>query len=178
MSFYGDVRTINKRPDGGVDYNEAVRNIVNELEQFANLPLSTSWNNEVNCFSGKYVSNGLNLYYIVFERSIWVKQIKNNPNVAVSYMSRQIRGKARILGNPYRPKYDWLVDKFKIRHLHYIEALKNFSGITVIEVVPTFITIFEVTKDHPLDWTAVHIDIEKEKAFWTCAWDSPMMSPP
>ena len=175
MTMYTDPYRPKMGATPELDYDEIIDKISKELELFANIPLSTCLNNNINSMSGKYVNNGLTLYFIIPEDSIWISQIEQNPNVALTYMSRQIKGKGKNLGDPFDPKHKWVIDRHKIRHRETIETLVNIPNMTLLEVEIIYITIFEFTRESPGDMRTVQVDVENRRAFWTYMSDSPTM---
>ena len=175
MTMYTDPYRPKMGATPEIDYDEIVDKISKELELFANIPLSTCLDNDVNSMNGKYVNKGLTLYFIIPSDSIWISQVEQNPNVSLTYMSRQIKGKGKNLGDPFNPKYKWIIDRHKLRHREAIETLVNIPHMALLEVKITYITIFEFTRESIGDMRTVQVDVENEKAFWTYAFDSPTM---
>lgn len=174
MSLYGEEHPI-KKIEKSLNYVEIIAYIEKELEQFGWLPLSTSFDGEVNSITAKFVSIGLELYFILLEDSVWVKQINKNSNVALTYMSRQIKGTATVLGDPFLPKFSHIVEKHKIRHRDYIEAIKNISVMSLVKVDISSITIFQITKGSILDWTPIHLDLSNKSITKSNVWHHSSM---
>ena len=175
MAWYIDTLVPEYDREKEVDYDDIISYIIKELDQYSWLPLATSLNNDVYCINPKMVSDGLTIYIIIHENFTCAKYIEENPNVALSYMSRQLKGVARILGDPFVEEFQFVVEKYRKRHLDYIEAVRNVPGMTLIEVKLTHITVFMTTKESPVDWNAIHLNIHNEKAYWTYWWNSPTL---
>ncbi len=105
------------------------------------LVLATSSNDRVTARTISYVNKGLTIYFQTDRNFLKVKQIEQNPNVALCGANVQIEGIAKIRNHPFDTSNEEFIELFKKKHPPAINTYSHLKNGIVIEVEPKFMTL-------------------------------------
>jgi len=132
-----------------IPYEETRQKIQESLHKHSIGVLSTSEGGLVTSREMRLVYDGLAVYCYTSVDSRKFKQIKANPNVAISVSAIQIEGEASILGHPALPKNTKFFELYKgqqpqafeFSYNEYLAEGKNIS-VTLISIAPRRATLY------------------------------------
>jgi general stress protein 26 len=131
-------------------YGALKEEIINLFGESKVMVLATSSNSRVTARSMSCVFNGINIMFQTDETFAKVSQIKENPSVALCINNLQIEGMAIIKGHPLNNENKSFINKFKEQHEGSYYTYSHLKNETVIEVIPTLITIWKYENGKPL----------------------------
>jgi general stress protein 26 len=114
-------------------YNEIVDRIVTMLGKTSHATLATADKNGiVSARSMAIVNEGLKVYMQTDRKFDKVKDIKENPNVAISFPCYSFKALAKIIGHPCDNKM--FVEKLKAKHLKTYKSYTELPDEILIEI--------------------------------------------
>src|SRR4030042_3751117 len=113
------------------------------------LVLATSSDGRVTARTMGYVNKGLTIYFQTDRTFLKVKQIEQNPNVALCGANVQIEGVAIIRDHPFDPTNKEFINLFKKKHPLAFDTYSHLKNEIVIEVEPRLITFWKYADDKP-----------------------------
>lgn len=128
-----------------INYIDLFNEVIEKLSGTKEIVVATCYKERVTARIVYCICDGINIYFITSKAYTKSKQIKMNPNVALSTNNIQIEGVAEILGHPSAKENDY----FKLiceQDAHYIEYYKKYSkykNTILIKVNPSLITIYQ-----------------------------------
>lgn len=114
------------------------------------LVLATSSNDRVTARTMGFVNKGLTIYFQTDRNFLKVKQIEQNPNVALCGANVQIEGIAKIKNHPFDKLNEEFIELFKKKHTLAFNTYSHLKNEIVIEVEPRLITFWKYIDDKPL----------------------------
>lgn len=140
-----------------LNYEEEKNKALKNLDKEKHLVLATSQNNHVTTRSISHIVMNDKIYFQTDKNFIKVKQIRDNKKVALCSNNINIEGEATICMHPYENSE--FIDKFKIKQPSAYEQYSNLEDEIIIEISPTFLTIWEYIDKEPL---RIYIDFNKK----------------
>ena len=114
-------------------YAPAVEKIEKALEQVKNVILATAnKSGAVSARSMALVNDGLTVYMQTDNKFDKVRDINENPNVAISFAFYSFKGKAKIVGHPRNNKV--FIAKLKDKHLKTYNSYTELPDEVLIEI--------------------------------------------
>lgn len=110
--------------------------VLQALENEKILNLATCAGDRVTIRPMSHVNDGLTVFFQTGEDSLKVKQIQQNPLVAMCVGTYEIEGKASIIGHPLAEENQFFIEKLKIKHLNAFERWSACDDEVVIKVEP------------------------------------------
>jgi uncharacterized pyridoxamine 5'-phosphate oxidase family protein len=144
-----------------ISYDILKEEAIHFLDAQNYLVLATSSNNRVTVRTISCVNKGLIIYFQTDKNFLKVKQIKENPNVALCGANVQIEGIAKIRNHPHDTLNAELIELFKNKHVLAFNTYAHLKNQIVIEVEPKFITFWKYIDNKPL---RDYLYVEKTKA--------------
>jgi general stress protein 26 len=126
-----------------VEYNDAITKIkkILDLTQFCVLATANR-NGIVSACQMCIVNDGLTVYFQTDKSFEKIKNIKENPNVAINLGAFYFKGKSKIIGRP--ADFPLFVEKLKAKHHETYEHYTNLPNEVLIEVQLTECKIWGV----------------------------------
>ncbi len=119
-----------------------------EAQKF--LVLATSSHDRVTARTMGYVNKGLAIYFQTDRNFLKVKQIEQNPNVALCGSNVQIEGVAKIRNRPFDKSNEEFIELLKKKLPLAFNTYSHLKNEIVIEVEPSFITFWKYIDDKPV----------------------------
>ena len=132
-----------------IDFDTCKAEVLKLMDEASVMVLATSHENRVSARSMSCVHDQLTVLFQTGRSSGKVKQMEQNPNVALCAGSLQIEGIAKIRGHPFEPQNADFVELYKKQHPGPFETYSNLEDEVVIEVEPRLITTWKYEKDGP-----------------------------
>jgi len=162
-----------EKTDRTLNYTALRAEIIAEAEQLNRINLATAYNNQVHAFYPLCVFIDLNVYIVLTEQFIWVREIERNPNVVLNTYNKQFYGTAKLLGDPYDDRH-WRVRKrFKEKHRIMWDRCINVPRTILIEVKVNQVTLMDYQNDYVPYWKVTHLDTNKQEAYWNYIFEEP-----
>lgn len=137
------------------------KEIINLLSERDHMVFATCLDNRVTARNVSIINDGLKILFQTDKEFLKCQQIKENPNVALCYGNIQIEGRAQIAGHPL--EHEFFKDKYQKYHTASFRNYSHLEDEVVIEVEPTFITLWKYDSDNnPL---REYLMIEEKKAY-------------
>lgn len=144
-----------------ISYDILKEEAIHFLDAQNYLVLATSSNNRVTVRTISCINKGLIIYFQTDKNFLKVKQIKENPNVALCGANVQIEGIAKIRNHPHDTLNAEFIELFKKKHVLAFNTYAHLKNQIVIEVEPKFITFWKYIDNKPL---RDYLYVEKTKA--------------
>ena len=109
--------------------------VIYALEKEKILTLATCAMNRVTIRPMSHVNNGLLVYFQTAADSLKMRQIRENPNVALCVGTYEIEGIASELGHPLADQNSFFVRLYKEKHIESYERYSAYAEETVIKVI-------------------------------------------
>jgi general stress protein 26 len=145
-----------------LDYGQVEKEVVDFIAGNNKLVLATCLENRVTARTVSIINQGMKIYFQTDREFLKYRQIKENPNVAFSIENIQIEGQAKIAGHPLENPF--FIEKYKGRHQTSFENYSHLQDEVVIEVEPTFITIWKYTEQDHKPYRD-YLDVKKRSAY-------------
>jgi len=146
-----------------LDYAQVKNEIIEHLNDTNHLVLATSSNDRVTARTVDFANDGLTLFFMTWEYNKKVRQIKENPQVAMCINEIQIEGKAEILGKPTKGSNAAYIDILRKKFSDlFIDTFTNIPTIVLVRIIPTKIVRFCKIENR---FHFQKLDIANEKAF-------------
>ena len=122
-------------------YIEVVTKIEQALEAIKNVTLATANKDGiVSARSMALVNDGLTVYMQTDSKFDKVKDIKENPNTAISFAGYSLKGRAEIIGHPRNNKM--FIEKLKQKHPKTYKSYTELSDEILIRINLTEVRIW------------------------------------
>ena len=108
--------------------------IISALEREATLTLATCADNRVTIRPMSHVNEGLTVFFQTGPRYLKTRQIKANPNVAMSVGTYEIEGIAEIVGHPMDDANQFFIEKYRTKHPNYAERWSTLPSQVLVRV--------------------------------------------
>ena len=155
-----------------LEYNELEKTIKNEFDKLCSDGLykrgilATSENNQVTARRMRFIPDGLNLYAWTDSRSMKIRQIRSNPNVAIVAGFIQVEGKATLCGHPLKPENKAYIEAYRRKLPESFEKVEKptFESVDLIELIkinPVKISMPSMAETFSKDV----LDVAKGKAY-------------
>jgi uncharacterized pyridoxamine 5'-phosphate oxidase family protein len=133
-----------------IGYDALKEEAIRFLDAQSYLVLATSLNNRVTARTISCVNKGLTIYFQTDKNFLKVKQIEQNPNVALCAANIQIEGIAKTRNHPFDAINAEFLELFKKKHALAFKTYAHLKNQIVIEVEPKFITFWKYIDNKPL----------------------------
>lgn len=134
----------------GIQEEKLIEEVFQELERLDSMVLATCSDNRVTARTVSIVVLEDTICFQTDSTFLKYNQICENPNVALCMNHIQIEGVAQNLGHPFDPENAAFMAKFKQRHAESVEQYSDLKTEIVIQVKPTFITVWKYREGQPL----------------------------
>lgn len=131
-----------------LDFKALENEVMGMLDKRKIIVLATCSDNIVTARSMSYVMVNNKICFQTSTAFKKYEQIANNPNVALCTDNIQIEGIAAIKNNPYEKKE--FLELFKKVHRGSFDKYSHMQSEVVIEVEPTFVTLWKYEDGNPL----------------------------
>lgn len=108
--------------------------VIYALETEATIILATCADNRVTIRPMSHVNNGLTVFFQTGRDYLKVRQIRQNPFVAICVGTYEIEGTATLLGHPLADENRFFVEKLKVKHPGAYERWSACEDEVVIKV--------------------------------------------
>ncbi len=108
--------------------------IIAALEKESIMTLATCSGNRVTIRPMSHINRGLTVYFQTGRDSLKVKQIRDNPYVALCVGTYEIEGKASLLGHPFDSGNELFKKKYKEKHPGSYDTYSAYEDEIVVEV--------------------------------------------
>ena len=108
--------------------------VINALKSEKSIVLSTSADNRTTTRTMSHVNDGLTVYFQTGKDYLKCRQIRSNPNVAISVGGFDIEGRATILGHPLDAENSLFAKLFKEKHNEYMNGWSERPEEIVVKV--------------------------------------------
>ena len=124
-------------------YLDLENKIINDLENAMICSFATAnKNGEVSARNMTIVNLGLKIYLQTDNSFDKIKDIKENPNVAINFGPYSFKGKAKIVGHPSINKT--YIEKIKLKHEYTYKHYTNLANEVLIEIIPSSAKIWGI----------------------------------
>jgi general stress protein 26 len=130
-----------------LDYKDTKEKVVQFLEKKHAIVLATSLEDRVTARTVSFANDGLDIFFMSWGHHHKCEQIRGNPKVALCRDNVQIEGVAEILGSPLDEKNVKYADRLRDKYPDDYERFADQSGMVIVKVVPTAVTIFGKGED-------------------------------
>lgn len=117
-------------------YKEGKKVLFGALGNSAKMVLATSVNDEVSARTMSIVICGEKFFFQTDAGMDKVKEIEQNPNVALCSKGYQIKGRCKSLGHPLLEENKWFIDLFREFYPNAYEKYSHLSNECVYEITP------------------------------------------
>lgn len=128
-----------------ISYEALEKEIMDAFGESGIMVLATSAGGHVTARSMSCIFNGLRIAFQTGETSTKMKQIRENPRVALCMKNIQIEGEAAVLGHPY--EIPWFKEQYAKLHPGSFKAYTGLEEERVVEVEPSLITLWKYDRD-------------------------------
>ncbi len=124
------------------DYSVIINEVQNTFSENREIILATSYKDRVTSRTVSFVNKDLKIYFISWEHNKKIRQIANNPRVALTLLNIQIEGRAKVLGKPtdYQDVGDLFRAKFSDR---WFDAFSQIPHMVLVEIEVEYLVKFE-----------------------------------
>lgn len=145
-----------------INFSELKREILELLVDKKTMVLATSSDNRVTARNMSCVIINDRIYFQTDKTFLKYEQILNNPNVALCTDNIQVEGIAKTRKHPFDEENKEFVKSFEKNYKGSYDNYSNLDNEVVIEVDPTFITLWKYENGHPF---RDFLDISEKKAY-------------
>jgi nitroimidazol reductase NimA-like FMN-containing flavoprotein (pyridoxamine 5'-phosphate oxidase superfamily) len=161
MSIASERNVVRKRMEE-LDFEKLVEEKINFLREHHTIVLATSKDDEVTARTVSYATERLDFYILSWDHHEKIRQIKENPNVALARDNISIRGVAEILGKPLNEKSRTGAKAIQKKRPKEFEIFSRIPGMIMVKVTPSYIKSW-VKVDNKL--SIEHLDLENRRAY-------------
>jgi len=125
-------------------YIELLNEVIEILRNTKEIVIATCHKGRVTARTVYCICDDVHIYFITSKAYTKYKQIKANPNIALSINNIQIEGEAEILGHPLDKENDYfkaICEKNK-DYIEYYKKYSNYKNSIVIKANPVLITLY------------------------------------
>jgi uncharacterized pyridoxamine 5'-phosphate oxidase family protein len=145
-----------------IDYSLLDNEIFNILGDKKVMVLATCYENLVTARSMSCIIIGKKIYFQTDTTFQKIKQMIENPNIALCIDNIQIEGIAKIKKHPFDDENYEFLNAFKENYKNSYEHYSHIKNEVVVEIKPTLITLWKYEGSQPL---RDFLDIKKSKAY-------------
>lgn len=129
-------------------FNSKIEEFFRNLGESKKMVFATSFQNRVSARMMSIVIFDNKFYLQTDKNFLKYLQLTNNPKVALCYENIQIEGFAQDLGKPQN--FNKFLEKFSIYFQNSYNAYSFLENERLIEITPTFITIWNYKENQPI----------------------------
>ncbi|MFA7673969.1 MAG: pyridoxamine 5'-phosphate oxidase family protein [Clostridia bacterium] len=107
------------------EFEQLKDEIVNIIEREKSITLATSVNNKVTARTMSHVNEDLTIYFQTSGSSEKIKQIEQNPNIALAVANIQIEAIVRNCGHPLGSHNKTFIEKYKENFLYILKSTRT-----------------------------------------------------
>ena len=145
-----------------LDFDKLVEEKIKFLREHHTIVLATSTYDKVTARTVSYAAEGLDFYILSWDHHEKIRQIKENPNVALARDNSSIQGVAEILGNPLDEKSRTGAEAIKKKRPKEFEIFSRIPGMIMVKVTPRYIKSWVRVDNRFL---IEHLDLENKRAY-------------
>ncbi|MGE5605524.1 MAG: pyridoxamine 5'-phosphate oxidase family protein [Bacteroidota bacterium] len=129
-----------------LNYSQLEKEAISFISVNKKMVLATCSENRVTARTISIINDGLLIYFQTDQDFIKYRQIKANPNVALSIGNMQLEGVATPIGHPLENSF--FIDNYRKHHQSAFRLYSHLKDNVIIEVKPRLITFWKYDQDH------------------------------
>ena len=119
----------------GIDECEInIDDVIKALEKEKTIILATCADNRVTTRAMSHVNEGLTVYFQTGKDYLKCRQIRDNPNVAITVGGFDMEGKATLLSHPLDTENEFFIKLFEAKHTQYANVWSKRPEEIVVKV--------------------------------------------
>ena len=132
-----------------IDTLELEKEVITLLEREKYLVLATCSGDRVTARSMSHINIGLDVFFQTDKKFLKVKQINQNPRVALCISNLQIEGIAEFQEYPSDEENIRFYELYKQKHPNSFEMYSGIKDEIVLKIQPTLITLWKYVAGKP-----------------------------